>query len=302
MKYTLRGKETSKCLEMPIGQATVWCVLSVAAPKQAPSANKGDMDMELSTTLRVVSLTSFILVASLLTGCGSKATDPGGGNSHQTEFTDDELLEAAYSDYLYPEDFYHEVLNGRSIYYENTISITPIEEREHIWIELCTESYEEAYAWSEASARNSAYYRELVSQRETEKYFEFTRVRPEHLTDVILSRVHKRSYIDRTMYDRFLSGDTLGIFNKRPLSVRNVEEMLEYLWFTREAAGQKVLSSFAERAGNGVKHTIYAIRIVYGDWGIRDRITLYRYEYAVDGQSGVLVLSSKVMIRELQGR
>jgi len=35
-----------------------------------------------------------------------------------------------------------------SSYYENTVSIKPTSEREHIWIELCTDDKNEALLWS----------------------------------------------------------------------------------------------------------------------------------------------------------
>ncbi len=50
---------------------------------------------------------------------------------------EEHILEAAYSkDFSYPVGFYHEVNDTGSPYYENTVSIKPINERQDIWIEL----------------------------------------------------------------------------------------------------------------------------------------------------------------------
>jgi len=54
------------------------------------------------------------------------------------------FLELAYDkSYQYPDGFYYEKnLNGY-VYYENTVSIKPINERENIWIELNTNDKEQ---------------------------------------------------------------------------------------------------------------------------------------------------------------
>jgi internalin A len=222
---------------------------------------------------------------------------------NQTEFTNQEILEAVYSDYKYPRDFYQEDLEGGSLYYENTISVKPIFEREHRWIELCTDDRNQALEWSEASSKNSAYYRDLIDERETEKYFEFERVYSENPFDIILSRVHKSSYLDRSSYDRFEKGSVLGIFNQRPITPENAKELTEYLWFVENynIVGSKVLSSFTEDQGNSIKHTIYETHVVYGDWGMSDQITLIKSEYVVDKNSGQFTLSQK-HIRTVTGR
>ena len=85
-----------------------------------------------------------------------------------------EIVKLAYDrQYKVPDNFYWEVDLDGSIYYENTVSISPIDLREHTWIELATNNRDSAFHWSEASSHYSAYYRELISEKETEKFFEF---------------------------------------------------------------------------------------------------------------------------------
>ena len=221
----------------------------------------------------------------------------GKKQSTQTEFTDKELLDAAYSGYKYPEGFYQEDLHGGSLYYENTVSIKPVGEREHIWIELCTNNKSQALEWSESSSKNSAYYRDLVDEKETEKYFEFRRVYSKNPSDVILSRVHKCDYLNRSKYDKSKRPSILGTFNQRPVTIEKVKELIEYLWFIENYnwGGQKVLRSFTENQGNSVKHTLYKICIVYGDWGVCDVISLFKSEYIVDKNSGEITVSHEII-------
>ena len=84
---------------------------------------------------------------------------------------DERILKLAYSkDYFYPTGFYHEIIDSGSIYYENTVSIKSITERDHIWIELHTNNKNEARVWSDKSNEYSSVNREIVSERETDKY------------------------------------------------------------------------------------------------------------------------------------
>ena len=143
--------------------------------------------------------------------------------------TDDEnrILELAYdNDYLYPEGFYHELISIGSAYYVNTISITPVSEREHIWIELSTDDRDEALLWSNKSNENSTVNREIISEKETEKYFEFTRQNIVYGNDVLLSRIHKSSYFRPTL-DRFLEPDTIGIYMGE-LTKNKVKVLIEF--------------------------------------------------------------------------
>lgn len=106
--------------------------------------------------------------------------------------TDAEIVNKTYDvSYFFPADFTYEKYSEGSLYYENTVSTRT---NEAVSIELHTNDKAQARAWSETSSKRSSYYRDLVSERETEKYFEFKRVYARYPTDVLLSRVHKSSY------------------------------------------------------------------------------------------------------------
>lgn len=239
-------------------------------------------------------LLTFALLVPVLMSCTE---------THPFEFSDDEILKLVYSDYKFPEGFYTEETDSGSFYYENTVSIKALNEREAVWIELSTNSRDTARYWSEQSALNSAYYRRLVSERETEKFFEFRRVWEQHPGDVILSRVHKRGYLDRSMYDSFNKGAVVGRYNVRPMTVGGVRELIEYLVFVNEYnnGSYKVLSSGCREEESFFLHTLTELIISYGDWGLNDRITVRRAYYRVDKSSGEIHYSTEE-IQTLQGR
>ena len=224
----------------------------------------------------------------------------------QTEFSDEEIIDAVYSEYKYPESFYQEELGGIRLFYENTFTLKPLGERDG-WVELCTDNRSRASEWVETSTKNSVYlsrYKNLTyDERETEKFFEFRGIRPKDQQHVILRRVHKCSYF-RPRHDKHRKlerGEVLGIFGQRPITIDNVKELIEYLWFIENYNfyGRKVLSSFTSDEGSSIKHTIYETKVVVGDWGLCDEISLVRTEYVVDRNSGeVTVFPETIKILE----
>lgn len=205
--------------------------------------------------------------------------------------TDDEIINAVYSDYKYPVGFYQEDLDGGYPYYENTLSIYPFGEREHHRFELSTNSRDSAFAWSERSANNGAYYRVLESEKETEKYFEFRRVRAEYPSDILLSRVHKLGYIDRSMHDQFFKDDTIGVFKVLDLSLPLVQELIEYLWFIENHHNSSATVLFGEVSELDMSYvyTLYRTSTAFGDYGICDHIGVYRTDYTVLKETGIIL-------------
>jgi len=216
---------------------------------------------------------------------------------------DDEILAIAYSSYKIPDDFYREDLDGGSIYYDNSLSILPLNERISSSFQLCTDDLDQAREWSEATSQNSSYYRKRVEESETEKYFQFRRVYEQNPTDIILSRVHKQSYLDRSMYDFFNPGTILGQYNKKPYNLEEVQELIEYLWFTDYYAlgGRKVLDSSISVDRLHFICMLNEIQIVYGDWGIRDEITVLESTYFINKTDGKITYSQEVL-KTIQGK
>jgi hypothetical protein len=215
-------------------------------------------------------------------------------------FSDSELIELAYSiEYYYPENFYHETELSGSLYYENTVSVKPIEERESIWIELSTDDQSQARQWSNLSNEYSSVNRELTEETESEKYFGFKRVNIENDQDILLSRVHKSDYFI-PLYDKFTPLDTAGIY-KGEIRADKVKELDEYLWDCGSLNFyEKVLSSEITDKGKVYEHRIQSLKIIHGDWGMFDIIYVFENKFTLDKTSGILTVKSE-LIKEIQG-
>lgn len=190
---------------------------------------------------------------------------------------EEQILELAYSeDYSYPIGFYHEINDAGSPYYENTVNIRPPSERDHIWIELSTNDKTEARLWSDKSNEYSSDNRELISENETNKFFEFKRRNQEFTHDILYSRVHKANYFQPVL-NRFSVSDTIiGKYNGE-LSLSSVKELVEYLWCcgTMDVNYSKVLESEIKEFNDHFESYIQSILIVYGDFGLHDEIGIY---------------------------
>jgi hypothetical protein len=215
---------------------------------------------------------------------------------------EDHILELAYSkDYSYPIGFYHEINVTGSPYYENTVSIKPVNERQDIWIELNTNVKNEAKLWSDKSNEFSSVNREIIAETETGKFFEFKRKNTQYSTDIILSRVHKSSYFQPVL-NRFSISDTIiGIYNGT-LNLISVKELVEYLWScgTMDASYSKVLESEIKEFNEYFEYYILSILIVYGDFGIHDEIIVYENFITLNKSNGELTIKTN-KIKTIQG-
>jgi len=234
-----------------------------------------------------------ILTLALLVSCEKN-------NPNRTDEVN-RILELAYNkDYLYPEDFYHETISEGFVYYENTVSTKPISERNDIWIELSTNDKNEALLWSNKSNEYSSVNRAIISERETEKYFEFTRRNIKYENDFLLSRVHKSSYFMPKL-DKFREPDTIGIYNGI-LSKNSVKEFVEYLWSCGSIglAHSKVLESNITEYNDYYEQYIKSIKIVYGDFNIKDYIYVYDNYFKLNKLDRTLILKTNE-IEKIEG-
>ncbi len=200
------------------------------------------------------------------------------------------IIDIAYDkDYEYPDNFYHESIDSGFTYYENTVSTTEIS-NDHVWIELSTNDREQAFVWSELSNEFCSVNREIISEVETEKYFEFTRQNSEFENDLMYSRIHKLNYFEPT-HNKFLEPDTIGIYNGA-LHLTNVKELVEYLWdcFSLGINDSKVIESSILESTNGFEHYIQSIQVVHGDFNINDVIYIYDNYFRVDKSDRYLII------------
>jgi hypothetical protein len=215
---------------------------------------------------------------------------------------EEQILELAYSkDYTYPAGFYHEVIDTGSIYYENTVSIKPINERQDIWIELNTNDKNEARTWSDESNEYSSVNREIISENETDKFFEFKRKNIEYAKDIILSRVHKTSYFQPVL-NKFLKSDTIGQYNG-DLSLLSIKELVEYLWSSGSLgiSYSKVLESEIKEYADYYEYYIQSIVIIQGDFGINDEINVFDSFVTLKNTDRKLIVKTNE-VKTIQGR
>ena len=213
---------------------------------------------------------------------------------------DDRLLELVYDkSYQYPDGFYHETNLIGYVYYENTVSIKPTNERENIWIELNTNDKEQAKTWSNLSNEYSSVDREIVKENETEKYFEIVRVNILNENDKLLSRVHRSDYFV-SLHDKFTNIDTIGVYNG-DLSSDSTKELIEYLWSCGTLSiYDKVVESKTTDKGDNFEHYIQSLKIVYGDFGLHDMIYVYDNKFILDKASKILTIKRE-LIKEIEG-
>ena len=200
------------------------------------------------------------------------------------------IIQMAYSkDYYYPDNFYHEKNLDGYVYYENTVSILPTDERKDIWIELSIDDKSQAKEWSVLSNEYSSVNREIIVESETEKYFQYKKVNVENDNDILLSRVHKLSYF-QSLYNKFSAIDTVGIYYGE-LTMENVKELIEYLW-SCETLGyaHKVIESNISENDESYIQVIESLVLIIGDWGIPNMINIYENTFQFDKSTRILTV------------
>lgn len=217
--------------------------------------------------------------------------------STQTEFTDNELLHATYTDYKFPSNFYHENLEDMNLYYVNTLSVDSTANGQSI--QLSTNSFEKAKDWSIKSTYENS---EFKNGMNSEKFFEFIRITNPKDHSIIKFRTHKSSYLTRDRYDFFHKSDTLGIFRKLNFSVDETKELIDYLWFVENYNNdsKKILSSFTVDNQQIIEVHHYELYIVGGDFNIYDGITLLKKVYEVERNRGIITVTEAI-IRTING-
>lgn len=211
---------------------------------------------------------------------------------------DREIIGKAYSKtYMFPDNFNYEKNLDGSLYYENTISIRT---SKNTWVELDTNEKRQAKEWSEISSLAGAYYRELVAERETEKYFEFKRVYSVNQSDIILSRVHKSSYFVPSL-DKLNPSNNIGTLKVTPIDKESTKLFIEYLWTSYLVCHpDKVLEYRVIEYPDNVRYNLKSVNVIYGDWGVCDVIEVKEFDFYIDKQSGKVTFESS-KIKELKG-
>jgi hypothetical protein len=215
--------------------------------------------------------------------------------------TSNPILNKAYStDYFYPDGFYFESIDSGGIYYINTLSIKPLDQRQLVSIQLCSDDIDEARYWSELTNSYSSQNRILKSERQTGKYFEFKRESPVNKGDIVLDRVHKQSYFLPLM-DSYKVTDTIGQIPETLLQNVDIKQYIEYLW-SSGAIGYptKVIESNLRDTTIGYIYKINSIDIVHGDFHVDDIIYLYNNTFIINNINGIIT-RHRLLLEEIKG-
>jgi len=196
------------------------------------------------------------------------------------------------------EKFYKKDYQVGQIYYENTVSVF----EESPSIPLCTDTKDQALKWSELSSQNSSVSRKIIEESETEKYYQFKKVDERYPANILLSRIHKCSYLDRTnsevipstvyepQYKEKGTGIFIGIFNKRPITLESVKELIPYLRHSLIVYNNNtVIASSINEKHNLIEFEIYEAER-YGMFGAPDSFRIIKSKYLVDKDSGEIHL------------
>jgi hypothetical protein len=243
--------------------------------------------------------------------CGE--TDSQEQKDRRATFTDEEIVDAVYSRKKCPPDFHCEDFRGGSPFYVSMWRLHSSYGRTGSEAPLCTMDLGQVRAWALKLDSNSSVHREIVEERETDKYFEVKMVNPLYDRDILLVRADKCSYLNRTAATNRPGKmtvesdssivDTIGVLISQPIAATDVSDLVEYLWYVSNFnfEGRCVLSSFSNEDGESIKHTIYSTYLNMWDYDMYDEVFLVKEVYAVDKETG-LITSSVFRVRTVQGR
>lgn len=165
--------------------------------------------------------------------------------------------------------------------------------------ELCTDDWNEAFAWSEEVAAQATPYLDFVGNEATTRYFELDRVPRGQPDRYVRMRVFRCSYVDRRGVEP--GAGFAGTLNQRPLDAAALRELSEYLWLftTFNNAAHVVLAS---EARTGLVHAITIASLERAAGGVScDRVLVRDWTHAADATTGALTLTTTI-VREFRVR
>jgi hypothetical protein len=275
--------------------------------------------------IRVLTIVFGLLVA--MSGCVQQnkvLPDPVGivhstlgPQSMQEDFSDKEILDFSYSKYELPNGFYREDLRNNnkasgSVYYLQKLANDK-------WTFYCANSFDEASnaAQMDINEYNKQDYpdRKIINDAENEKFYEFktTEDRPSSNMQYYLRyRVFKCGYLSDLLNGVYnptgkaFSAKYLGRFAQRPVTVANVKELAEFLWYSvfgnYQMVDVKVINSFYEDIGDAIIYTIMEVvggaHVVPGQCDI---FHLNKLKLTVNKNSGQIDATQEA-IKTVQGK
>lgn len=225
------------------------------------------------------------------------------------------------STYKVPDGFYKEPDKTNSVnYYENGPN--------NFYCAKDTDSANETinrYVEGFNTPVNDSLKMELVNPtaNETDKYYEYTVARIydwgvdggsrayaresyqrilkcDYISDLKYWRYDKAAY-DKDSAELSAQGDYAGSFAKRPVTKKDVFELVGFLWNMKEGdmQGSKVVDSSVKVGLNAITVNLLEMSVSRGDYGMGDSIYLHESVYTVGRKDGKITYVEKKSHREI---
>lgn len=141
--------------------------------------------------------------------------------------------------------------------------------------------------------------RKIEEEKETPRSFDFR-------GGTIWFRIHKPGYftwkgkqVGDVQFPQPPDGRAVevGQFKVKPLTMQAVKDYAEYEWLIQfyNLNGAKVIKSDVKELKDTIVATLWTIGVVYGDFGVKDEITLNEVVWTVDKADGKATKSLKVV-------
>lgn len=271
-----------------------------------------------------------LLCLILFSSCSKETTEEGeyeypSFEYNQEEFTIEDIKNALYSDYKFPDGFsWEEIKKEYELKYLSTIDIDSIGPRpldykgedcqikydsinycvDYGLIILDSKTIDEALIYANRFIHiyigNDNGYVQLIESKASLKYFEFTY----HLPEKYCIRINNTAYLTSNNYDieNNISAEykIIGKYNDDDYSIDKIKELLEYIFFI-EVNGRvdAVLSSFIKEDDSYFYLYNYSIVVwSHFDKTENDLILLQKRIFKIDKSTGVIERSTIFSIKE----
>jgi len=245
---------------------------------------------------KIILIITVFILSALVWNC-----DTNEPKESVDEFTDEAVKSVVYNGPKYPSDFFQEGLFFVVLNYIRESDVLT-------FIEPSTNDYDTALIWVHNRLNELSFdTTSLTDGQSNEKYFEYYWPHPSLHKPVYMFRVHKSSYFEGVEFVgtsdmNMFNIVELGIVNYRPFTLQFAKEFFDQLWFYKHynIGGAVVLKRTVSENTSSYKYTIYFTHTVFGDYGLRDKIRLFKGEFELNKSSGVSQINY-TLVKEVLG-